>query len=188
MNRNQAIAIAVAAANVVVVMLFPPFDTYGIAKSQLPVFAGFYFYPHRTLYMIVNTGVLFLELFTVLINAGIAWLLLRTKEVQITRRRISLQNATLLVVAVNLVIILLFPPFESAFALSKAAIPTFEGFYFIFARQENQVIVTAILYIEVFFILLNGAIFWLMFRDKHAAAPTPDEALKLMKELHKRGG
>ena len=107
MNRNQAIAIAVAAANVVVIMLFPPFDTYGIAKSQLPVFAGFYFYPHRTLYMIVNTGVLFLELFIVLINAGIAWLLLRTKEVQITRRRASLQNTTLLVVAVNLVVILL---------------------------------------------------------------------------------
>ena len=188
MNRNQAIALAIAAANVVVIMMFPPFDTYSIAKSQLPVFAGFYFYPNRTLYMIVNTGVLFLELFIVLINAGIAWLLLRPKKIQVTRHRLSLQNATLLVVAVNLVVILLFPPFESVFALSKAAIPTFEGFYPIFARQENQVIVTAILYIEVFFVLLNGGIFWLIFRDKPAAAPTPDEALRLMQELRKRGG
>jgi hypothetical protein len=188
MNRNQAIALAIAAANIVLIMLFPPFDTYSIAKAQIPVFAGFYFYPNRTEYMIVNTSLLFLELFVVLINAGIAWLLLNVKKVRVTRRRISLQNATLIVVAVNLVVILLFPPFESVFAMSKASIPTFEGFYFVFARQQNHVIVAAILYIEVFFMLINGAIFWLIFRDKSDYVPTPEEALKLMMELRKRGG
>ncbi len=188
MNRNQAIALAVAAANIVLIMLFPPFDSYSIAKSQIPVFAGFYFYPKRTEFMLVNTSLLYLELFVVLINAGIAWLLLRAEKVRVTRRRISLQNATLLVVAVNLVIIMLFPPFESVFAMSKAAIPTFEGFYFIFARQANHVIVTAVLYLEVFFMLINGAIFWLIFRDKGDAAPTPEEAMKLVRELRKRNG
>lgn len=188
MNRNQAIALAVAAANIVLIMLFPPFDSYSIAKTQIPVFGGFYFYPHRTQYMIVNTSLLFLELFIVLINAGIAWLLLMEKKVQVTRRRFGLQNATLLVVAVNLVVIVLFPPFESVFAMSKASIPTFEGFYFIFARQNNHVIVTAILYLEVIFMLINGAIFWLIFRDNNDAAPSAEEAMKLMMELRKRGG
>ena len=188
MNRNQAIALVVAAVNVVLIMLFPPFDAYSIGKHQLPAFAGFYFYPERTQYMIVNGGLLYLELFIVLINACIAWLLLYPKQVSVTRRRISLQNATLLVVAVNLVIILLFPPFESVFAISKAAIPTFEGFYFVFARQDHHIIVTAILYIEVFFMLANGALFWLIFREKNTAAPSPEEALKLMRELNQRGG
>lgn len=188
MNRNQAIALAIAAANIVLIMLFPPFDSYSLAKTPIPVFAGFYFYPSRTQYMVVNTSLLFLELFIVLINAGIAWLLLRIKKVRVTRHRFGLQNATLLVVAVNLVVIVLFPPFESVFAMSKASIPTFEGFYFIFTRQENHVIVTAVLYLEVFFMLINGAIFWLIFRDKNDGVPSAEEAMKLMMEMRKRGG
>ena len=178
---------AIGAANLVLIVLFPPFDTYSIATSSVPVFGGFYFYPSRNEHMVVNTSLLFLEVFVVLINAAITWLLLRAHKVVVKRRRISLQNATLIIIAVNLVIILLFPPFESVFAMTKASIPTFEGFYFIFAHQQNHVIVTAILYIEVFFMLINGAIFWLIFRDKGQAV-TPEEALKLMVEMRKRGG
>jgi len=188
MNRNQTIALAIAAANIALVMLFPPFDTYSIGKTQIPVFAGFYFYPNRTEFMVVNSSLLFLELFVILINFCIAFLLLRIKKVQVKRYHIAWQNVTLIVVAVNLVVILLFPPFESVFAMSRASIPTFEGFYFVFARQQNHVIVAAILYIEVAFVLINGAIFWLLFRDKNDAVPTPEEAMKLMLEMRKRGG
>jgi hypothetical protein len=186
MNRNQAIALAVAAANVVLVLMFPPFDTYSLGKGQMPVFGGFYLYPSRNESMIVNSSLLFLEIFVVLINTAIAALLLRIKKPPVTGRSLSLQNATLIVVAVNLVVILLFPPFESVYALSKAAIPTFEGFYFVFARQQHHVIVTAVLYLEVFFVLINGAIFWLIFRDKSGTAPTAEETIKLMVEMRKR--
>jgi hypothetical protein len=189
MNRNQLIALAIAIANILLVMLFPPFDTYSIGKSPIPAFAGFYFYPSRTEYMVVNASLLFLELFVILINICIAFLLLGTStKVRSARRQYRWQNATLVVVAVNLVVILLFPPFESVYAISRASIPTFEGFYFVFARQQNHIIVSAILYIEVIFVLINGAIFWLIFRDKNDAAPTPEEALKLMREMRKRGG
>ena len=187
MNHKQAIALAIAAANIVLIMLFPPFDTYSIAKTQIPVFAGFYFYPGRNQYMVVNMSLLMLELFVVLINACIAWLLLRTAKVSVTRRWLSFQNATLLFVAVNLVVIVLFPPFDSVFTLTRASIPTFEGFYFVFARQPNHVIVASILYIEVIFVLINGALFWLIFRDKRPSAPTPEEAMKLVVEMRKRG-
>ena len=61
--------------------------------------------------MIVNSSLLMLESFVVAINAGIAVLLLRNRSYA-ARRRVSLQNATLILVAVNLVVILLFPPFE----------------------------------------------------------------------------
>ena len=187
MNRNQALALVVAAANIVFMMLFPPIDAFTLAKHDLPVFAGFYFYPQRNPYMVVNLGMLFLEGFVVMINACIAWLLLQTRKVEVSRRRFSLQNATLIVVAVNLVVIVMFPPFESVFAMSKAAIPSFEGFYFIFARQANHVIVTTVLYLEVFFVLINGAIFWLIFREKHDETLTHEEAVKLMLDVTKRG-
>lgn len=187
MNRNQSIALAIAAANIVFVMLFPPFDIYSIANSSLPIFGGFDFILNRSQYMVVNTSVLFLELVVVLINYGIAWLLLRTRKTEVRRRRISLQNSTLIVVAVNLVVIMLFPPFESVFAITRATLPTFEGFYFIFARQPNHVIVTTILYLEVIFVLINGALFWLIFREKKQEALTPEETYKLMLEMRKRG-
>ncbi len=188
MNRNQAIALAVAAANIILIMLFPPFDTYSLVKSQIPVFGGFYFYPQRDEFMVLNSSLLFLELFVVAINAGIALLLFGDRQGTSERRHVSLQKATLILVAVNLVVILLFPPFESVFTISKASIPTFEGFYFIFARQKNHVIVTAVLYLEVFFVLINGAIFWLIFRDRDEAEQTPEEAARLMMALRKRGG
>ena len=186
MNRNQALVLAIAAANVIIILLFPPFDVYSIAASQLPVFGGFDFYFRRDQYMVVNTSMLVLELFVVLINTGIAILLLGTKPPAVAQRRISLQNAALLAVGVNLVVIVLFPPFESVFALTKATLPTFEGFYFIFARQPNHVIVTTILYLEVVFVLVNGALFWLIFRDKKPTALTPEQAYKLMQELQQR--
>ena len=188
MNRNQAIALIVAAANVVLIALFPPFDTYSLGKNQLPVFGGFYFYFDRNDSMILHSSLLFLELFVVLINAAIAVLLLSSNKPLVKRPRFSLQNATLIFVAINLVVILLFPPFESVFAMSKAAIPTLEGFFFIFARQQNHVIVTAVLYIEVIFVLINGAIFWLIFRDQSESVPAPEEAARLMMALRRRGG
>ena len=187
MNRNQAIALGIAAANTVFILLFPPFDVYSIAKTPIPVFGGFDFIGNRTEFMVINTSVLVLEVAVVLINTGIAWLLLGAEKVEVTRRRFSLQNATLMVVAVNLVVIVLFPPFESVFAITKAAIPTFEGFYFIFARQATHVIVATILYLEVIFVLINGALFWLIFREKKQEAMTPDEAYALMMEMRKRG-
>ena len=188
MTRNQALIIAVATTNVVLILLFPPFDAYSIASAQLPVFAGFNFYFNRDQYMVVNTSLLLLELFVVLINAGILMLLLSPGSGEAPRRRIGLQNATLIIVAINLVVIMLFPPFESVYTITKAAIPTFEGFYFVFARQSNHVIVSTVLYLEVIFVLINGALFWLIFRKKKQTALTPEEAYKVMMEMRKRAG
>jgi hypothetical protein len=186
MNRNQAIMLAIVAVNIVLILLFPPFDIYSIASSKVPTFGGFDFIFKRNQYMVINNSVLYLELFVVLINAGIAWLLLRPPKSEVKGTRIKLQNATLLVVAVNLVVIVLFPPFESVFSLSKAAIPDFEGFYFIFMQHPNHVIVTSILYLEVFLILINGALFWLIFRDKKPVHLTPEQAYALMMEMRKK--
>lgn len=168
MNRNQWIALAVATANIVLLLLFPPFDQNSVASSKIPVFAGFYFYFKPPQYGVVNTSILMLEVFVVMANLAIAWLLLRTRPAGAPRRNITMQNATLLFTGMNLVLVLLFPPFESVFALSRATIPTFEGFYFIFDRKPIHTIVTTLLYIEVLFVLANGAILWLIFKDRRA--------------------
>ena len=78
----------------------------------------------------------------------------------------GLQNATLIFTGVNLVLVLLFPPFESVFAITSATLPTFEGFYVIFSQKPSHIIVTSLLYIEVIFILVNGALLWLIFKPK----------------------
>ncbi len=90
--------------------------------------------------------------------------------------------------AANLVVLLLFPPFESVYAITQATLPTFEGLSLIFARQPNHVIVTTILYLEVFFVLLNGALFWLLFREKSPEAVSVAEARALLLDIRKERG
>jgi hypothetical protein len=182
LNRNQKIAFAVAAVNLLLILLFPPFDQYSIAASKAPEFAGFSFYFDRPQYGEVNSGVLLLEVFVVMINAAIGWLVLQDRPASMSRRRLGFQNATLIAVGVNLVVVLLFPPLESVFSLTNAALPSFEGFYFIFSRPPNHTIVTTLLYLEVVFILINGAMLWLIFRDKSPQL-TPEEAYALAVKL-----
>jgi hypothetical protein len=187
MNNGQKIVLGIAAANLALILLFPPFDQYSIANSKVPIFAGFYFLSAPPQYGVMNTSMLLLEAFVVLINAAIGWLLLRdSPRPRPPERRLGYQNAALIFAGVNLVVILLFPPFESIFSLTNAAIPTFEGFYFVFDRRPNHTIVTTLLYLEVIFILVNSAIAWLIFRPHTPARLTPEEARTLALELRSR--
>lgn len=164
MNRNQWIATAVFTVNVLLIVLFPPVDEFVVA-TKATVFGGFRFFLDFGHHADVNQDLLSLEAIVVLINAGIAWELLNDRGPS-SRHRFNRQHAVLVFTGINLVLILLFPPFESVFELSKTAIPSFEGFYFIFDRPAAHVIVTTMLYIEACVILVNGAIFWLLLREK----------------------
>jgi len=125
-----------------------------------------------------------LEVFVVLINTGIAWLLLQEKPSSTVKaRRMTYRNAVLLFAGVNLVVILLFPPFESVFSLTNAALPTFEGFYFVLNRHPNHTIVTTLLYLEVIFILVSAAIAWLIFRARDPGQISAADARTLALEL-----
>jgi len=184
MNRNQAIALAVAVANLLLITVFPPVDQYSIASANTPVFAGFYFILSLPPLGIINADLLFIETVVVFINLAIAWLLLRNLPAGATRPRLTLQNAALLFTGLNLVLMLLFPPMESVFALTKATIPTFEGFYFIFAQKPAHVIVESLLYLEITFILVNGALLWLVFRERKP--PTADEIRTAMRDFQQK--
>lgn len=167
MNKYQAVTVFVAAINLLLMLLFPPYD-YLSAHNNVPNFDGFLFvfgdHPNRT----VNNDFLFIEIFTVLINATIAWLLLRGRGR--LRRRLDRQNLVLLGVALNLLLALLFPPFQDHYVVSTALLPAFDDFYFVFADNSMRVIVAAMLWLEVMFILANGAMLWLLLQR-----PSPQE-------------
>lgn len=176
MNRSQALALAIAALNLVLMLLFPPHDYVALQRGNIPTFDGFYWVFSSLPNRVINQNFLSLEILVILINAAIAWLLLRgpamsRKGTGITR----MQRGVLWVVAVNLVLILLFPPFENFSAITKAVIPTFEGFYFVFSDNSKRQIITAILYIEVVLVIINGALAWLLFRHRGGEELTPEQ-------------
>ncbi len=184
MNRNQGIALAVALVNLVLIGLFPPVDQFSVAASSLPVFSGFYFLLDLPPLGTINANFLAIEVMVVLVNLAIAWLLLQDKPEGAKRGGLSLQATALIFTGANLLLMLLFPPMESVFAVTKAAIPTFEGFYFVFAKKPAHVIVETLLYLEITFILVNGALLWLIFRERKP--PSADEIRAAMREYKPR--
>jgi len=184
MNRKQKIALWVGMANLIVILLFPPFDSFSFTDTKALIFAGFKFVFFRGGNEVINSDVLFLEIVVLLVNVGVAWLLLSdTRHSFGTMRHLHYQNAILLMVAANLTVILLFPPFEYFYAITSALLPTFQGFYFIFLAGPMLTIVTPILYLEVMFVLFNGAVLWLLFRKDKTPELSPQEAMQLMREL-----
>ncbi len=167
MNKYQAVTILVAAINVLLMLLFPPYD-YLSAHNNVPNFDGFLFafgaHPNR----VMNNGFLSIEIFTVLVNAAIAWLLLSDRAR--LRRRLDRQNLVLLGIALNLLLALLFPPFQDHYTASQALLPAFDGFYFVFGDNSNRVVIATVLWVEAVFILVNGAILWLLLQR-----PAPQE-------------
>ncbi len=188
MNRKQKIALWVGLANLFLLLLFPPFDSFSYTDPDALVFAGFQFAFGSEGNEVVNRDVLFLEIVVLLVNVGIAWLLLRdVRHAFFAGRRLNYQNAILLMVAANLTVILLFPPFEYFYAISNAVLPTFQGFYFIFSAGPMMAIVAPVLYLEVVFVLFNGAVLWLLFREKREQELTPEQAMELMREIRRKG-
>jgi hypothetical protein len=184
MNRTKTVALAVTLANLVLILLFPPFDYLAVPRGSVPTFEGFSFFFSRGPNRVVNASFLYLEIFVVLTNGLIAWLLGSPRRASV-RGGFDYQRAVLIAVAVNLVAIMLFPPFENFDKITKATLPSFDGFYFVFGDTTKRVIVTAILYLEVIFVLVNGAIFWLLLKDRGREQLSANQIRRLSTELKK---
>ena len=185
MNRLQWITLVLAALNLALVWLFPPFDYVSQSRLNVATFDGFaWAYSARPNYM-VNKSFLQLELFVVLLNTAIAWLLLRDRPAAVAggNKSVDWQRIILIGVGVNLLLVLLFPPMENYFAVTKAALPSFDGFYFLFGDHGARAIVPQMLYIEVVFILINGALLYLLLRKGGGVELTPALRAALAAEL-----
>lgn len=184
-TRQQWITIFAALANSGLVCVFPPYDYISLQRGNIPTFAGFFpLLAHHHNYAI-NFNFLTLEILVVLINAAIAWLLLgRRSDVQ--KKSDIWQKRVLWLVAINLVVMLLFPPFENYAAITKAFLPTFEGFYFVFGDNSQRQLVTTILYIEIALLLINGGLLLLFLKDRSKEKLTPQQLQALAKGLQKQ--
>jgi len=171
MNSSQATVLMLVAVNVVLMLLFPPYDSIVIGRG-IPNFDAFYFVLDRQYNKIVNTDLLFLELGWVLLNGTLGWMLLRNYVVgnAMMKRR----TAVILLAVVNLALILLFPPFENYASSSRFSGTHFDSFYFLFGDKWQRHIYIPLLYLEVMIVLINSGLLWLLFRDA-LRAPEPVE-------------
>ena len=183
MNRYQWLTVVLGAINLALVGFFPPFDYVPPARALAPAFDGFYWAFGDQGTRVINSGFHQVELFVVCANAAIAWMLLRTRPQKDARRKVDWQKVVLLGVGLNLVLVLLFPPMQNFVAVTRAMLPSFDGFYFIFGDHANRTIVTQILYLEVIFILINGALLYLLFSKTKSDELSAEERAALIEEL-----
>lgn len=186
MNRQQVIVLWAAAANLALALAFPPYDYLSLAHGYVSTFAGFHFVGSAPAGSLLNHNFLILEEFVILINAGIAWLLLRDSGSRRGRRISRGQRSVLWLIAINLVLVLLFPPFENYYAISKATLPSFDGFYFLFGDNAQRQIVSPLLYIEVALVLANGGLLWLLFAERRSVGVSAAQRRALAESLREQ--
>lgn len=162
MNRQQLILLGVAAANAVLILLFPPFDSIAIGRG-ISTFDAFYFVFDRHANKVVNTDLLLMIIGWLALNASAGFLLLQDGS---RRFGISARNAVLIFGAINLVLILLFPPLENYASMNRLSGTYFDGFYFVFGDKWQRRFYVPLLYLEVLWVLVNTSILWLAFRPK----------------------
>ena len=184
MTKNQKILLLLSVVNLALIFLFPPYDDNSINHNGIGIFAGFLFaFGHKSQNVVVNSSFLYLEVTVVIINLCVLWLLTIENARRNQGKRINFRNASIVLVVLNLIGALLFPPFEYISHMTKAVIPTFEGFYFIFAHPPYRAIVTPLLYIEVFVILINGCLLLLVFKGNKAEVYTAEDSLTYAAKL-----
>lgn len=177
LTNTQKFLVLITLFNLVMTGLFPPYDDVSINQNGVGVFLGFLFiFSQKSNNLLLNTGFLYLEITVILINVCILWLItIESKHKQ--NGMINLRNAAVVLVAINLIGVLLFPPFEYISHLTNAVIPTFEGFYFIFSHPPYRAIVTPLLYLEVFIVLINGCLLMLVFKSSQKKNYSAEDAL-----------
>ena len=185
MNKRQWITIGLALINLVLIWLFPPFDYVSAARNNVPTFDGFHWFDSASTNLRVNSNFLQLETFVIIINAAIAWLLLGERRAVQKEGKTDWQKLVMIGVALNLLLVMLFPPMENYYAVTRAALASFDGFYFIFGEHGARTIVTQLLYLEVVFVLANGAILWMLFHK--TGDMTDSERARLLKQLQQAG-
>jgi len=182
LSRQQWITLILAFANSALVSLFPPYDYLSLERGNIPTFAGFYWLLGSHSNHVINSNFLTLEIIVIAINAGIAWMLLANKP-EASKKSQRYQRGVLVMVAINLTAMLLFPPFENYSAITKAVLPSFEGFYFVFSDNSQRQLVTPILTIEIVLLLINAGLLLLFLKDKGKEKLTPAQIRALAERL-----
>jgi hypothetical protein len=176
MNRYRKVVLVGALLNVLVLLMFPPYDVAVLGRG-LPMFDAFYPVFSAPGNRTVNGDLLYMLVMAVLVNAAIAWLLLSRHPAYPERTLVSPQNTVIAMAVLNLFMALLFPPMEAFPFAQRVTVGTFDGFYFAFGDKARRAIFVPLLYMGVLFILVNAFAYWLaMSVVERRAASGADEA------------
>ena len=163
MNKFQLTVLITAMANLALLLLFPPFDSQPLGRVGLPTFDAFYpvfDWPARGT---LNSGLLYLEIFSVLFNATLAWILLQGTRHEPSRPRFRWQSVLQWMVIANLLLVLMFPPFETQSLEARMGERAFEGFRFVLSGSVQRGIFLPLLFMELLLLALNATAAWLAF-------------------------
>ncbi len=165
MNKYQRIVVIVAAVNIALMLLFPPFLDNPLRRGVPSAFEGYY--PLLTAFGAnrIHSQLLTLQILFVVINALIAWLALDRPAEKGRLPQIRYTRAISLFLAGNLALLLAFPPFESYSMLIKYETPSFDGFYFVLGDKRHRNFFIPLLYLEITLLVVNALAVWLLFNS-----------------------
>ncbi len=174
MTRFSNIVLFGALANILLLMLFPPYDVASLTDRGVRYFDAFYpafaVPPNRT----VNADLLFFAIYGVVGNAVVSFTLLSRPQ------PLAPRLIVLILAGVNLLVVLLFPPFEAFPWAGRVTVGSFDGFYFAFGDKMRRQIFLPLLTLELIYVLANACAFWLLMGlRERKAAPEPGAATLL---------
>jgi hypothetical protein len=183
MNRHQKAVAVMAAINLLLLLLFPPFLDNPIQRGAFRSFESFYFLLMAPPGRIIHQELLTIEMFFVFANALAAWLALNAKdgaEIQLTERA-ALRGLGAFAFA-NVALIFLFPPFQPYPSMVRVPPEGFDGFFFAFGDKRNRAFFVPFLYLELILVMINLLVSWLVFGLLRGTVSAADQ--HLIEELH----
>jgi hypothetical protein len=163
MNKYQRLVIIVAAIDVLLMLLFPPFNSQPLAKGMLPSFDGYYPLISQLGNKPLHKELLTLQLIFVGINMLTAWLVLQSKTHHDDIPGFAFMQGIGWFLAANLALIFIFPPFEPYSSLIRNDGSSFDSFYFILGDRSRRPVFIPLLYLECVFVLVNALATLLLF-------------------------
>jgi hypothetical protein len=179
MNRFQKIVLYGAVLNVLVLILFPPYDamSFGRGAQMFDAFYPMFAVPANR---VINGDVLYILTFAVLTNAALAWLLLAAPKATPDQPRVDPQMLVIVVGIVNVAAALMFPPMEAFPFAQRITVGTFDGFYFAFGDKARRSLFVPLLYMEVLYVLTNACAFWLAMSIAARSGPKESGPMTLL--------
>jgi hypothetical protein len=183
MNRHQKAIAVIAAFNLLLLMVFPPFLDNPLQRGVMRSFESFYFLLMAPPGRIIHQELLTIELLFVIVNALAAWLVLNGKEgAEVDPGEAATARGLAAFAIANFAVILLFPPFQPYPSMVRVPPEGFDGFYFVLGDKRHREFFAPLLYLEFILVAVNLLVAWLVFGLLRSSVSDADH--HLIEELH----